>query len=275
VVTSAALSSILPPESIELLRSMPYDDAMELACRADLGVWSERKRGFTNSALHWEWARLAQTRSRLAVCAPREHSKTETFTVNQIAWRVIYTPGLWCFVFAQTGDQAKMFKERIDQAVEQAAPWMVKGEHGMNTSATVYANWSKVQVAGAGKSMRGVHPDVIVGDDVLEEGNCLTSLQRKRIERWWFGTIGGMSHPRTSRALGSLSVGSDDTGGHAGSSQVMVEYPGSVVHLVGTPFHQQDLLMNMRENPLYEFRRYSAEFGVSDLVPGTLAVEVN
>lgn len=99
-------------------------------------------------------------------------------------------------------------------------------------------------MAGAGKAVRGAHPDVIVGDDVLEEGNCMTALQRKRMERWWFGTIGGMTHPGTWRTLG----------------QGKACMPPSKVFLVGTPFHRQDLLMNMRTNPMYEFRRHAAEF---------------
>jgi hypothetical protein len=44
------------------------------------------------------------------------------------------------------------------------------------------------------------------------------------------------------------------------------------VHLVGTPFHSSDLLMGMRANPIYEYRRYSAEFDVTG--DDTWAVEV-
>jgi hypothetical protein len=50
--------------------------------------------------------------------------------------------------------------------------------------------------------------------------------------------------------------------------------PATRIMLVGTPFHQQDLLMGMRDNPIYSFRRYKAEFAESDLVDG-LAVEVS
>lgn len=49
--------------------------------------------------------------------------------------------------------------------------------------------------------------------------------------------------------------------------------PPTRVHLVGTPFHQQDLLMNMAENPLYTFRRYAAEYEPDMLLEGH-AVEV-
>jgi hypothetical protein len=236
------------------------DDVKELACKAHLGVWAELKRGFENAPHHWEWSECAMTRQRLCTVAPREHAKSEVFTVNQVAWRSIYLPGFWSYVFCQTGEQAAKIKERIDQAVAQAAPWMIDGHVEMNTTHSVYANYATVDVAGAGKAVRGMHPDLVVGDDVLEEGNCLTSLQRKRMERWWFGTIGGMAHPGTQRTLGKTGI--------------IVTMPPTRVHLVGTPFHQQDLLMGMRGNPMYEFRRYAAEFDPADLVDGTMAVEV-
>jgi len=184
-------------------------------------------------------------------------------TVNQVCWRCQYTPGLQCYVFAQTGDQAAKLKERIDLAMWETAPWMMERAKAQNTTKTVFANWSQVEVAGAGKSVRGAHPDLIIGDDVLEEGNCLTHLQRKRIERWWLGTVGGMSHPGTWRSLGD-QIGAPK-----------VQMPPTRVHLVGTPFHAADLLMSMRDNPLYTFRRYAAEFDEDDLVPGTLAVEAS
>jgi hypothetical protein len=248
------------PDEAMALANLRADEVEELACKAHMGVWAERRRGFVHADLHWEWNELAMTRGRLAVCAPREHAKSETFTVNQVAWRSIYTPGLESFVFAETSDQAKKIKERIDNAVAQAAPWMVEGQRSNNLTSSVYANWASVEVAGSGKSVRGSHPDLIVGDDVLEEGNCMTSMQRKRIARWWAGTVGGMAHPPTVRSIGQTGR--------------MMQVPGTIVHLVGTPFHQQDLLMSMRENPLYEFRRYAAEFDPADLVPGTMAVEV-
>ena len=255
------MSRLLVPGAPSDWQDAPLDDAVELACKAHLGVWAERKRGFENALHHWEWSELAMTRRRAAIVAPREHAKSEVWTVNQCAWRCIYEPGIWCYVFAQTGEQAAEIKERIDKAIAEAAPWMVEGEHGMNTTESIYANWSQVNAAGAGKSVRGMHPDVIVGDDVLEEGNCLTSLQRKRIARWWFGTIGGMAHPGTTRVLGTTGI--------------RKAFPPSRVHLVGTPFHQQDLLMGMRENPMYEFRRYAAEFDPAELPePGSLAVEI-
>jgi hypothetical protein len=241
------------------LAGLREEDALELACRASLAVWTERRRGLVHAPLHWEWCELAQTAVRLCVVAPREHAKSETFTVNQTAWRCQYAPGMEAYVFGNTGDQAKVLKSRIDDAVEQTAPWMFPPRE-QNESMTVFANLSQVKVAGSGKGVRGEHPDLIVGDDVLEETTALTSYQRKKLARWWLGTVGGMAHPGTWRMIGGTRRWFGPTR----------------VHLVGTPFHQQDLLLAMRDNPLYSFYRYAAEFDPTDLAaPGkSLALEI-
>ncbi len=249
-----ALDEFLPAE----LAGMDLGTLQEVLCASNIGVWAETKRGFTNADVHWEWYRLAMEESRLAVVAPREHAKTECFTVNSTAWRSIYQPGTWTYVFAQTIEQAEEMKARIDSAVEEAAPWMTERLKTFSKRASVYRNGSRLTVAGAGKAVRGAHPDVIIGDDVLEEATSLTSLQREKLERWWFGTVGGMAHPGTVRRL---------------PGRKKVTMPPTRVFLVGTPFHSQDLLMSMRTNPLYKFRRYAAEFEPGDLVDG-LAVDV-
>ena len=126
---------------------------------------------------------------------------------------------------------------------------------------SVYANGSRVTAAGAGKAVRGKHPDRIIGDDVLTEAGCLTAHQRAKTSSWWFGTVGGMSHPGTTRPVRGLG---------------RVSFPPTQVILVGTPFHAEDLLMSMRTNAVWHFRRYAAEFEPSQLPrPGeSLAVEI-
>lgn len=244
----------LPPPLLE----MPADRALELLCKANPGVWAERNRGFTNSPVHWEWYRVMLRERRLAVVAPREHAKTEIFTVNQTAWRSIYWPGIWTYVFAQTGDQAEKVKERIDLAVSEVHPRLVERARVNSKKETIYANGSAVSVAGAGKAVRGAHPDIIIGDDVLSEQGTLTAYQRQKTSDWWFGTVANMAHAGVLRSL---------RGG------LRVAMPPTRMYLVGTPFHRADLLLGMKGNPLWRFRRYAAEYRPDQLVDG-LAVEI-
>lgn len=226
--------------------------------RSSAAYWSEQVFGLQNAPFHEEWYRLQARATRLAVIAPREHGKSECFSVNATAHRVIFQPGIWTYVFAATMDQAAAIKERIDLAVREFRPDLVRGARQLSARQTVYANTSRVTVAGAGKAVRGAHPDVIICDDVMEESRALTDYQRQKTKTWFFGSVSGMAHPGTSRSLGN--------GRRA-------KFPGTRIHLVGTPFHRSDLLMGMRDNPLYTFLRYSAE--PERLVSGTFAVEAS
>jgi hypothetical protein len=44
-------------------------EAVDAACRADLGVWAELKLGLVNAPFLSEWCDLAMTKHRLAVVA--------------------------------------------------------------------------------------------------------------------------------------------------------------------------------------------------------------
>lgn len=243
---------------LEVARTVPWSLVVERACRADPAIWAREKRGFENAPHHEEWYRLMRTAKRLAVAAPREHAKTEVFTVNQTAWRSIYQPGIWTYVFASTLDQGKGMKARIDEAIREAKPELVDNAWKDAADEAVYSNGSRITVAGAGKAVRSAHPDIIIGDDVLEEETCLTSYQRQKTSRWWFGTVSNMAHPGDTRTWRG----------------VRRRFAATKVFLVGTPFHGNDLLLGMRSNPLYRFYRYAAEFRPEDLVEeGSLAVE--
>lgn len=242
----AALANLTQPQLDEML------------CRANPGVWAERRRGFHNAPFHFEWYRFGMRVSRGCLIAPRDHSKSETFTVNLPTWRAIYHPGWWTYIFAATADQAFALKARVDQAMLETAPDLYNGATVLSRHESIYANGSRLNAAGAGKAIRGAHPELIIGDDVLTDATAGTEHQRRKIDKWWFGTVGGMAHPGTTRRV-------PDHG--------RVNFPATQVILVGTPFHSQDLLMMMRRNPVYTYRRYAAEFDDTQLVDGSWAVE--
>lgn len=250
----------------EQILNLPFDQGLERACFDHPGVWADRKLGFINEPFHWEWYELEIMARRLCVVAPREHAKSEVFSVNTTAHHVIYRPGSWQLIFSSTLDQAKILLERAVSAVAIAEPGLVENPPRFATTDVVFRNWSRVTVASVGKAFRGIHPDRIVGDDVLSEVSTLTNYQRRKLESWWFGTVAPMAHPGSTRPMrwGRLQP--------RGKVPVIF-HPPSQIDLVGTPFHSLDLLMAMRDNPIYVFRRYTSSFSPQELVPGTLAVE--
>jgi hypothetical protein len=261
---SLAVAAVTTAGIHPALLDLPADQALEAACRAHLGVWSERKLGLTLAPVHWAWCDLRMEWSRGCVVAPREHGKSVTFAVNGTVWESLNNPGLWTYIFSATLDQAKALLGQIKATMEVVAPLMVAGAFQDSMTQVEFANGSMVTVAGAGKSVRGAHPDRIIGDDVLDEESSLSELGRKRTQRWWMGSIGGMAHPGTTRKVRTRWW--DD--------RRILKMDPTRMWLVGTPFHDRDLLMTMRTNPVWRFHRYAAEFDPALVVPGTLAVEV-
>lgn len=256
-----AASGLWLPENLAQL-SMP--EAKELACQMHPGAMAELKLGFTNALFHWEWYELEMKHNRLAIVAPREHAKSEVFSVVSTAWMAIYRPGSWQAIFTSSSDNAIKLMERILSTIGTLDPVLLDNAPKMSGNEVILSNWSRITVSGAGKAIRGWHPDRIVGDDLLSDIHATTNLHRRRMETWWFGTVGPMAHPGTTRKMGW---------GRIKRGSRMQQFKPTKIVLVGTPFHQLDLLMAMRENPIYVFRRYTAEFVPDELVPGTMAVE--
>lgn len=243
---------------------LPGDELEDAACAAHLGVWTARRLGLAMAPVHWEWSELAMRHHRLALVAPREHGKTEALSVNATVWRSIYEPGCWSYLFAQTLDQAKALLGRVVACMETVRPDLVDAATENSAVSVVFGNGSKVSTAGAGKRVRGAHPDVIVGDDILDEDNTGSGHQRRKVARWWFGSVVNMAHPGVTRRV-------RDSAGRV----TLRPMSPTRIHLVGTPFHQSDLLLGMRGNALWRFYRYAAEAFPEQLVDGTLAVEAS
>lgn len=239
--------------------------ALEVLAREHPGHYAEIRLGLVNEPFHWEWHECELRYPRLCLVAPREFSKSETFSVVGTCWFAERWPGSHQYVFADSLDQGKLMLERVVQAMTQANPEMTARMWKDDASDVIFDNFSRVTVAGRGKKVRGPHPDRIVGDDILDEGSTHSQYQRRKVERWWDGTVANMAHTGGWRRLGW---------GYLRETR-RLWFPPTSIRLVGTPFHQGDALMRMRKNRLYHFRRYEAEFELADLVAGSWAVEVS
>lgn len=262
---TAAAEPLPADPTVELgkLWDLPAAEVEDMACRAHLGVWTARKLDLDMADVHWAWSELAMSKQRLALVAPREFGKSVALSINATAWRSIYQPGTDTYMFALTSDLAEELVARTRTALEQVRPDLVEAASKDKATDLVLANGSRIRCAGAGKRTRGAHPDVIIGDDVLDDQNCATSLQRRKIHNWWFGSVVPMAHPGTVRQIRQPD-----------GTLLARRMPPTRIHLVGTPFHEQDLLLGMKSNAMWAYYRYQAEFRPDELVPGTLAVEV-
>jgi len=211
----------------------------ELRLKYNLDYWSHNKRGFANPPHIKEWCgHIDQVIhggiKRLNVIAPRDHAKSEVFAIDTMTYLAEYGPYLdnpinWVFLFSDTQEQANEIIARAKSAIEETYPDLIEKMIKDDVREKQLRNGYRFTGRGAGASVRGSHPDLIIGDDVLNDRNSETNQGREKIKRWWFGTVTNMCKPT------------------------------SAMILEGTVQHELDLLMGMKDNPAYKSFVYPAE----------------
>ena len=221
----------------ERLRKLSKAALHEMALKYDLDYWSHHTRKFENPNHIREWYGLIDQvlfrgLRRLCVIAPRDHAKSEVFVVSTVTHLAKYGMELgwkWVYIFSDTQPQANEIIDRCATSIGQAYPELMVRMLKNDVMEKKLRNGFRFMGRGAGASVRGAHPDLIIGDDVLNDGNSENNQGREKIKKWWNQTVTNMAKPT------------------------------SAIILEGTVQHELDLLTSMKDNPSYMFRIYSAE----------------
>lgn len=170
------------------------------------------------------WAQLIEREPRLVLFAPRGFGKT-TLVVGYLLWlfwrhgrdetgRLLPQPRgtFQAVVFSATGDQALVFVARFRDllvANEVLFPEFVRPRRrglgrreGWSQKLVRLDTGAELLVRSYGTSTRGLHPDVLVLDDVLNDTNSQTSDQRDKTWRHFTNVLLPM-HPGRFVALGT------------------------------------------------------------------------
>lgn len=221
----------------ERLKKLSKTALHEGALKYDLDYWSHHIRRFENPLHIKEWYGLIdqvlfQGLRRLCVIAPRDHAKSEVFVVSTVTYLAKYGMDLgwkWVYIFSDTQPQANEMIDRCYTEINKCYPELTNRMLKNDVMEKKLRNGFRFMGRGAGASVRGAHPDLIIGDDVLNDGNSANNQGREKIKNWWSQTVTNMAKPT------------------------------SAIILEGTVQHELDLLMSMKDNPSYMFRKYSAE----------------
>jgi len=216
--------------------SIQMTEIEEYLLAHDIEYWSYVKRGFDNPPHIKEWYGLINQVivgkiRRLCIIAPRDHAKSEVFAVSTSVWCSFYGKSVgieWIYIFCDTQPQANDILDRISETVEEIYPELTIKAKRWERRDKIFSNGFRVTVRGAEASVRGAHPDLIIGDDVLSDSNSASNSTREKIKKWWSGTVSNMAKPTT---------------------RIIIE---------GTVQHELDLLWSLKNNPIYIWKRYPA-----------------
>ena len=211
---------------------------------ADFAFFMSQLRDTSGSLLtvaphHRRWCGHVANAARLVLLAPRTHGKSYLGLVY-VLWRFYRhgrdpltgapatTPtGLFkAVIFSATHDQAAVLMATFRDLLAANA-WLFGTIDPSAPGAGELVAWSRTHVRLANgaelrirayrTSTRGLHPDLLLLDDVLSDQNSLSQHQRDLTWRYFVGTLLPM-----------------------GASQVLI---------LGTAFHQDDLLFRLRPRP--------------------------
>jgi hypothetical protein len=218
----------------------------EIMLRTDLAYFAETMLDMEIVDHHKAWSRLVAKFPKLCINAPRDHGKSFMFSFAYTIWRLYYNwlPPLPAesmksiprvsigYIFSGTQDQSIKLLDLVKMEIQSnpKLQWLepTDADAAWAKQEIKCSNGSIARARGYGVGVRGAHPVWILCDDVLTDETIYSELIRRKQIDYFFSAITPML------------------------------VPGGQLIVVGTPFHQQDLYIELRENSEYYFCRFPA-----------------
>lgn len=177
-----------------------------------------------------EWEEIVENNPRSLIESPRGSWKSYFFALAYPLWKILQEKTEVLMV-SDSEDQARKNLRVMRQCIENneaLAPMRPTTKELWGTDQVSFPNGSLVTIMGFGTSRRGLHPNLIIPDDIESESSKMSREDRNRM---YFGVISGMATPKTKIAA------------------------------VGTPLEFGDLLQQLSKNSVYKYWRRPALVG--------------
>lgn len=174
-----------------------------------------------------EWEEIVENNTRSLVESPRGSWKSYFFALAYPLWKILQGKTEVLMV-SDSEDQARKNLRTIRQTIENndaLVPMRPSTKELWGTDQVGFPNGSLITIMGFGTSRRGLHPDLIIPDDIESESSKMSREDRNRM---YFGVVSGMATPKTK------------------------------ICAVGTPLEFGDLLQQLSQNETYKYWRRPA-----------------
>lgn len=195
--------------------------------------------GYEVLPFHVELIRHQQASRENLGLAPRGYGKSTIRTIARAIFEVLRDPDIRILIVSKTALQAEVFLREIKQHLEANQELISTfgyqvGEKWDLREVNVAgrrAGWkeSTITTLGVGGPVASRHYDLILADDLVDEKNSRTELQREQVRTWYFKTLYPTVVDETSR-----------------------------VWMTGTRFHPGDLWGVLEKDPAVDVLRIRA-----------------
>jgi len=196
--------------------------------------------GFANAPHHKEWYDVLSNKeyAQIALAAPRGHTKTTSFSVNYPLAEIAENENVRILLVSNTATQSQSFLREIVGHIERDDEYK---DYAGNLKPAIPEKWTSTEIivnrsrydlkdptiatVGAGGTILSKRADIIICDDILNFENTRTLEQRAKLKEWFYQVL------------------------------LPVLVPNGRLIFVGTVWHLQDLLMEMLNDPMFDYRK--------------------
>ena len=206
--------------SLDTVEEIDYEVA-----KRDFKFFFEDILGFQLSHHHEKWFDNLESQRRYCVKAARDHGKSTLF-LCYLLWKVAFNPKCKAVLISHSLHQSIHHMRTLNDLID-GIPFMARMKKADSWSKTFFgfANGSNISAKSVGGAIRGIHPDLILCDDILW-GTTDTELQR--VASWFYEVLVPTLH-HTSKLM-----------------------------IVGTPFTPTDLYTELEAREGYLVETYPA-----------------
>jgi len=180
------------------LRSLRLSKLKRLALD-DIGVFAEMVLGRQLESFHLRWIEYQQQNRKSLILAPRGFGKSSSCTILYVLWCIARDANLRVAIISNTSSQAEALLSEVKQLAQsepfrEVFPEIKAGERWTNSEVTFSTKTSVTKEAnitalGAEGAIISRHFDLIIGDDLVNQENSRTDLQRKKLATFFFQTL--------------------------------------------------------------------------------------
>lgn len=155
--------------------------------------------GYKAMPCHVSMLKFQESHDHILILSPRGIGKSTCLTVVRTIYELLINPDLRILIVSNTAIQAEVFLREIKSHFEQNAKFIEvfgnlmgnkwDGKEINISTRKSFAKESNVSCIGVGGAIIGRHYDLIIGDDLVDEENSRTELQRERFKVWYYKVL--------------------------------------------------------------------------------------